>query len=89
MSALNQALEEAKECLRAINDPRNRPDPASAALKLMVAFIESQREYSAVSILKQIYLLLAHASEGTVDPDRALDIATRAVAEACDNREGK
>ena len=36
-----------------------------------------------------VYHLLADASQGTVDPDRALDIAQRAVAEACDNREGK
>lgn len=38
---------------------------------------------------ERIYLLLSDASEGTVDPDRAMDIASRAVAEACDNREGK
>jgi len=36
-----------------------------------------------------IYLLLADASQGTVDPERAKDIAQRAVDEACDNREGK
>lgn len=37
----------------------------------------------------KIYLILADASQGTVDPDRALNIARRAVKEACDNREGK
>ena len=36
-----------------------------------------------------VYLMLADASGGTVDPDRAWDIANRAVTEACDNREGK
>ncbi|KMV19654.1 hypothetical protein ACT17_06360 [Mycolicibacterium conceptionense] len=33
--------------------------------------------------------LLGDASEGTVDPDRALAIAERALAEACDNQELK
>lgn len=33
--------------------------------------------------------LLGDASEGTVDPDRALAIAERALAEACDNQERK
>ena len=33
--------------------------------------------------------LLGDASEGAVDPDRALAIAERAIAEACDNREQK
>lgn len=37
----------------------------------------------------RIYYLLADASQGTVDPDRAREIAERAVEEACDNREGK
>lgn len=37
----------------------------------------------------KIYMLLADASQGTVDPDRAKEIAIRAVEEACDNREGK
>jgi hypothetical protein len=33
--------------------------------------------------------ILGHASECTVDPERAEAIARRAIAEACDNREGK
>lgn len=40
-------------------------------------------------IAYKIYLLLADASQGTVEPSRAHDIAKRAVEEACDNREGK
>lgn len=37
----------------------------------------------------RVYLLLADASQGTVDPDRAMNIARRAVDEACNNQEGK
>lgn len=39
--------------------------------------------------IRTVYLILADASQGTVDPARAEDIARRAVEEACDNREGK
>lgn len=38
---------------------------------------------------RMVYLILCDASEATVDPDRAMEIARRAVEEACDNREGK
>ena len=39
--------------------------------------------------IDHIYMLLADASQGTVDPSRAREIAQRAVLEATDNREGK
>jgi hypothetical protein len=55
-----------------------------------VALIEKVTAASRLEpYVKQIYYYLADASQGTVDPDRAMDIARRAVAEACDNREGK
>jgi hypothetical protein len=37
----------------------------------------------------EIVKILGDASEGTVAPERAKGIARRALAEACDNREGK
>lgn len=45
-----------------------------------------QRHVFAVDALAS---LLGDASEGTVDPERAMEIARHAIAEACDNREGK
>jgi hypothetical protein len=39
--------------------------------------------------VRAIVNILGHASECTVDPERAEAIARRAIAEACDNREGK
>lgn len=41
------------------------------------------------SFVDTIYMALADASQGTVDPSRAEEIARRALLEACDNREGK
>lgn len=40
-------------------------------------------------VVADIAALLGDASQGTVEPSRALEIAQRAVDEACDNREGK
>ncbi|HVQ84666.1 MAG TPA: hypothetical protein VMS84_07930 [Mycobacterium sp.] len=37
---LDQVLAESKQCLRAVDDPRNWPSPAAQALKLLVAYIE-------------------------------------------------
>lgn len=39
--------------------------------------------------VEKIARILGDASHGTVSPERALDIARRALDEACDNREGK
>ena len=47
------------------------------------------KAYPGNSHVDQIVRILGDASQCTVDPDRAEDIARRAVAEACDNREGK
>ena len=41
------------------------------------------------SHVEAIVDILGRASQATVDPERATDIAQRAIAEACDNREGK
>jgi hypothetical protein len=41
---LARAIHSAKQCIIATDDPRNWPDPGLEALKLIVAFIESQSE---------------------------------------------
>lgn len=41
------------------------------------------------SYVRELLAILGHASEGTLDPERGEAIARRALAEACDNREGK
>lgn len=66
-------------------------DPDAMRLAALEDLLEriadlSRRDTDPVELITGI---LGDASEATCDPDRARDIATRAVAEACDNREGK
>jgi hypothetical protein len=47
------------------------------------------RYFGNIDPIHAIVNILGDASECTVDPERAEAIARRAIAEACDNREGK
>lgn len=51
--------------------------------------LEQDLKIERQTYIRMVYLILCDASESTVDPHRAMDIAQRAVEEACDNREGK
>jgi protein-tyrosine phosphatase len=76
---------EARSGADAIEHLRDRRSPHVLFNEAFAAEVMSWRERHVDGIVR----ILGDASECTVDPQRADDIARRALTEACDNREGK